>query len=84
MKALKIVLMAVGVLAALFFIIAAFLPSRYTVERSIEINKAPEVVFEQVADFNNYLKWNPWSKMEPRFDLSPLRVTEEVVAPVPA
>lgn len=65
MKALKIVLMAVGVLAALFFLVAAFLPASYAVERSIEINKAPEVVFEQVADFNNYLKWNPWAKMEP-------------------
>ncbi|MEK7729253.1 MAG: SRPBCC family protein [candidate division KSB1 bacterium] len=65
MKALKIVLMAVGGLVALFFIVAAFLPSSYAVERSIEINKAPEVVFEQVADFNNYLKWNPWSKTEP-------------------
>ncbi len=65
MKALKIVLLAVGALAALFLVIAAFLPSNYAVERSIEISKAPEVVFGQVVDFNNYLKWNPWSKMEP-------------------
>ncbi len=65
MKVLKILLMAVGVLVALFFLVAAFLPASYAVERSIEINKAPEVVFEQVADFNNYLKWNPWSKTEP-------------------
>lgn len=65
MKILKISLMIVGVIVALFFLVAAILPSSYTVERSIEINKAPEVVFEQVADFNNYLKWNPWSKIEP-------------------
>lgn len=64
MKALKIVLLAVGALVALFFIVAAFLPPSYTVERSIEINQTPEVVFGQVVDFNNYLKWNPWSKME--------------------
>ena len=65
MKILKILLSAVGALAALFLLVAAFLPSSYTVERSIEINKPPAVVFEQVADFNNYLKWNPWSKLEP-------------------
>ncbi len=65
MKVLKILLIAIGALAALFLLVAAFLPSSYTVERAIEINKPPEVVFEQVADLNNYLKWNPWSKMEP-------------------
>jgi hypothetical protein len=65
MKILKISLMIVGVIVALFFLVAAILPSSYTVERSVEINKAPEVVFGQVADFNNYLKWNPWSKIEP-------------------
>lgn len=65
MKILKISLMIVGVIVALFFLVAAILPSSYTVERSIEINKTPEIVFEQVADFNNYLKWNPWSKIEP-------------------
>jgi len=65
MKFVKILLIAVGALAALFLLVAAFLPSSYAVERSIEINKAPEIVFEHVADFNNYLKWNPWSKMDP-------------------
>lgn len=65
MKAVKILLMAVGILAALFLIVAAFLPASYAVERSIEINQAPEVVFEHVVDFNHYLQWNPWSKMEP-------------------
>jgi hypothetical protein len=50
---------------ALILIVAALLPSSYTVERSVEIAKPPEVVYPLVADYNNWLKWSPWPKMDP-------------------
>jgi len=65
MRVLKKILIGIGGLIALFLLVAVFLPSHYQVERAIEINRAPEVVFEQVADFNNWIKWNPWTEIEP-------------------
>ena len=65
MNVLKKILIGLGALIALFLIVALFLPSSYSVERTIEINKSPQVVFEQVANFNNWLKWNPWSELDP-------------------
>ncbi|MFD2162195.1 SRPBCC family protein [Paradesertivirga mongoliensis] len=65
MKALKIILIIVVVLAAIYFIGGLLLPKTYSVSRSVAINAPDSVVYKNVADFNNFLKWNPWSKMEP-------------------
>jgi hypothetical protein len=62
---MKKALYAVLGLVALFLVTAAFLPSAYSVERSIEIGRPPSVVFGQVADFNQWLAWSPWPEMEP-------------------
>ncbi len=60
----KLLYLIIG-LIALVLIAAAFLPGSYTVERSVEIAKPPEVVYPLVADYNNWLKWSPWPKMDP-------------------
>ena len=65
MKALKVILIIVVALAALFFIVGMFLPKSYSVTRSIVVNSPDSVVYNNVANFNNFMKWNPWSKMEP-------------------
>jgi len=52
-------------ISALILIVGAFLPASYTVERSIEIAKPAEVAYALVADYNNWLKWSPWPKMDP-------------------
>lgn len=52
-------------LAALFFIVGMFLPTSYSVTRSIVVNSPDSVVYNHVANFNNFMKWNPWYKMEP-------------------
>jgi hypothetical protein len=49
----------------LVLIIAALLPANFHIERSVVINAPAQKVYEQVADLNNYLKWNPWSETEP-------------------
>ncbi len=64
MKKLKIAGIIVTAMVGLFLLIAAFLPSHYTVERSIVINHPDSLVFMQVADFNNWIKWNPWTELE--------------------
>lgn len=60
----KILIFVVG-LIALFLVFALFLPSSYHVKRNVTINASIETVFNNVANFNNYLQWNPWSKMDP-------------------
>lgn len=65
MKFLKILLIFIAVIMAILFIGGMFLPNTYSVTRSRVINAPQNIVFNNVADFNNFLKWNPWTKMEP-------------------
>ncbi|MBO9668491.1 MAG: SRPBCC family protein, partial [Bdellovibrio sp.] len=37
----------------------------YETQSSIVINKKPEVVFNFIADFNNWPSWSPWLILEP-------------------
>jgi hypothetical protein len=65
MKFLKILLTIIIVLAIIFFIGGLFLPKTYTMSRSTVIKAPDSVVYNNVADFHNFLKWNPWYKAEP-------------------
>ncbi len=65
MKALRIIGIIVLVLLAIFFIGGSFLPKTYSIHRSTLIKATDSVVYMNVADMNNFLKWNPWLKMEP-------------------
>lgn len=60
----RIAIITAGIIAV-FLLVAALLPASYTVERNIRINQTPEVIYAQVADFNNFLLWNPWSSTDP-------------------
>lgn len=64
MKFLKIFLVVVVVLIAIFFIGGLFLPKTYSVSRSIDIAAKDTVVYKNIADYNNFLQWNTWSKMD--------------------
>ncbi len=65
MKVLKVVLLIIVAIVILFLVVAAFMPSSYHVERSIDINQPVELVFEQVVDLNNFEQWSPWNELEP-------------------
>jgi hypothetical protein len=65
MKILKIIGIAVAGLIALFLIVTLFLPSSFRVERAVEINVPPEVVFGQVVNLPNWPKWDPFTEQEP-------------------
>ncbi len=62
---LKKILIFILAFFAFVLIIAALLPAKYRIERSIMINAKPEKVFWQIADINNFIEWNPWVKREP-------------------
>ena len=65
MKALKIILGIVLVFVAIFLIGGMFLPKSYNISRSTIIKANDSTVYMNVANFNNFLKWNPWTKYEP-------------------
>ncbi|WP_421940739.1 SRPBCC family protein [Pedobacter sp.] len=65
MKFLKILIGIIVVLALIFVIGGLFLPKTYSVSRSTVINAPDTTIYTNIADFNQFVKWNPWSKMEP-------------------
>lgn len=65
MKALRIIGGILIILVALFFIGGMLLPKTYNIHRSVMIKATDSVVYMNMADLNNFLKWNPWTKMEP-------------------
>lgn len=50
---------------ALILLVAAVLPGKYLVEKSITINRPPAEVFNKIANLNHYKEWNPWQKEDP-------------------
>ncbi|WP_276364508.1 SRPBCC family protein [Daejeonella sp. H1SJ63] len=65
MKALRILLSIIVILLALFFIGGMLLPKTYKISRTVIINATDSLVYMNVADMNNFLRWNPWTKIEP-------------------
>ncbi|MCK4746580.1 MAG: SRPBCC family protein, partial [Bacteroidales bacterium] len=74
MKALKIILIIVGVLVAAILIVPLFSPARAEVSAEIEIALEPSQIFPMVASFINRHEWDPWvtqdstadAKIEPK------------------
>lgn len=66
MKFLKIFLGIIVVIIAIILIGSLFLPKTFSVSRSANIAASDTVVYKNIADFDNFLRWNPWSKMDPK------------------
>lgn len=65
MKTLKVIFILLLVLAVIFVMGSFFLPKSYRVERRISIQAPDSVVFKNIANFNEFIKWNPWTRMDP-------------------
>ena len=55
-------------LAALLFfafILPLFLPNKYSVERSIVINKSRDDVYSKIINLEAWPEWSPWNAMDP-------------------
>jgi hypothetical protein len=65
MKILKVlgIILAIIIVIAVILIIA--LPTKYNVERSVTINAPRNIIFDQVRYFENFIKWSPWSSLDP-------------------
>ncbi len=69
MKAVIYIIAFVVLVVAAFFGVGFVLPTSTHVERSIEIDAAPGVVFSFVADHQEFQKWSPWSSLDPNMEV---------------
>lgn len=70
MKVLKIIVITFVAMIAVLLIVTAFLPSDMIVERTMEIEAPPRVVFNQVNDFRNWENWSYRFEMDPHMQVS--------------
>lgn len=68
MRALKLTALVLLALVVLVMGIGAFLSKDFRVERSIDINASPEVVFDQVSSLRNWSTWSPWLARDPSIE----------------
>lgn len=65
---MKKILTGIVILAAVLlivFLLAGLLgPQGFKMERSIEINAPRAAVYKNLSDYNNWLKWSPWAKLD--------------------
>jgi Polyketide cyclase / dehydrase and lipid transport len=66
---LKIILLSLVLLVAVFAIVVAMQPEEFRVSRSATMSAPAPVVFAQVDDLHNWEKWNPWQKVDPAMKL---------------
>ena len=59
-----IALSVVVVVVILLLIVAAMRPDEFCVERSININAAPDRLFPSINDFHQWTGWSPWEKID--------------------
>jgi hypothetical protein len=62
---LKIILIALVVVAIGFVLVVAMQPSEFRIVRSATISAPPPAVFAQVNDFHKWEAWSPWAKLDP-------------------
>ncbi len=65
MKVLKWVGIGVGIFIVLLLVVPLLLPSTFHAERSIVINRSPQLAYWLVADLTQWEQWSPWREQEP-------------------
>ncbi|ESQ81038.1 SRPBCC family protein [Asticcacaulis sp. YBE204] len=58
---LVIILLAI----AAVLILAAIRPDHFRLQRSMTIEAAPEVIFDEIQDFRKWRNWSPWENIDP-------------------
>jgi effector-binding domain-containing protein len=65
MRILRITFIFIFVIISLYLLGSLFIPGQYKVERSVLINAPADIVFEQMASFKRWEKWNEFSANDP-------------------
>jgi hypothetical protein len=62
---LKTIALVIAAAIAAVLIAAAMKPDNFVVQRSIEINAAPEKIYPLIDDFHRWTQWSPYEKLDP-------------------
>ncbi|MEW6146284.1 MAG: SRPBCC family protein [Thermodesulfobacteriota bacterium] len=65
MRFIKTAAVVLIILVVTIAVIGLFLPARYSVERSVEINASPGEIHEYVGDLKKWDDWSPWKEEDP-------------------
>ncbi len=65
MKLLKILGIILTIIVGILIVLILSLPTKYNVERSIVIDAPGNIVYDQVRLFENFVKWSPWTALDP-------------------
>lgn len=74
---LKIVGVLVLLLAALICV-GFFLPSKFSVERSLVINAPPEKIYPAIGDVKRWPEWQIWHERDPKMQVTTSATTNAV------
>jgi len=64
-RLIKEILISTAIVAALFVIVALFLPSSRTITESVETNRRQSIVFDTLNSFKRFRDWNPLAMRDP-------------------
>jgi hypothetical protein len=59
------ILIGVAAVVALFLVVVATRPAKFSIERSITVAAPPEKAFVHVNDFHKWVGWSPWEALDP-------------------
>ena len=65
---IKKIFIALVALVAIFIVIVALQPAEFRVTRSAIIAAPAPAAFAQVNDFQKWVGWSPWAKLEPEHE----------------
>ena len=65
MKILKVIGIILAVVIVIAVVLVMVLPTKYNLERSVTIDAPANIVIDQVVKFENFIKWSPWSALDP-------------------
>lgn len=60
MRTLRYLVLALFFLLLVIVVIGFFLPSKAYMQRSIEVNRSKETVFQVINSLSNFNEWSPW------------------------
>ena len=63
---IKKILVGLGLVLAVFVIIAARKPEEYLIKRDVTINAKPESIFRYLVSMKNADSWMPWKEHDPQ------------------
>ena len=70
MKFVQWTLAVIGAIALTIVAAGFFIPSKFSVQRSIEINAAPRKIYDLIVEPKKWTEWSVWTKRDPNMHIT--------------